>query len=573
MFNKWRDWSIRRKLSFVFVFIIVLTFLLGLSGWMAVHKMKGTSDKTQKVGEIENSLSQVRVDLRVSILEKDAQKAMGLSFKLNKINDLVVDLLDNTSGSLHDSLQSLAADLHHYTEVEQSFAQEMQILENRENEIQSYGTKVRDFINQGIITENDILHLEFERTLVKAVSYLDKPEDQAKSDFQSRMDNSIQLAQSKKNEKMIDLLGQFNTSFQEYTTQREKLDKLLSDLVATSEKVNKISEQSVEAMSTEMSRVSVGSSILIIFLGLAVLLVSTVVSYFMSTFIIQAIRHNLKIATAIAQGDLSKRENDKIKIYGDEFGSLIKSMELMRNTLISMVTKIQGGALHISNASEEVASTSQVLSESSSEYAASVEEISSAIEEISTNIELTTQNAKETEQISQQTADIAEKVVKASEQSLQSVHNIIEKIKIINDIAFQTNLLALNAAVEAARAGEHGKGFAVVATEVRHLAERSKIAAEEIRTLSHTTVTVSDQAAVLIKEMLPQIEKTAELVKEITLASIEQNSGSEQINSSVQELNSAAQESAASSEELASNAEILKRQSEEMTKIVGFFKL
>ena len=498
---------------------------------------------------------------------------MGLSSKLNKINDLVVDLLDNTSGSLHDSLQSLAADLHHYTEVEQSFAQEMQILENRENEIQSYGTKVRDFINQGIITENDILHLEFERTLVKAVSYLDKPEDQAKSDFQSRMDNSIQLAQSKKNEKMIDLLGQFNTSFQEYTTQREKLDKLLSDLVATSEKVNKISEQSVEAMSTEMSRVSVGSSILIIFLGLAVLLVSTVVSYFMSTFIIQAIQHNLKIATAIAQGDLSKRENDKIKIYGDEFGSLIKSMELMRNTLISMVTKIQGGALHISNASEEVASTSQVLSESSSEYAASVEEISSAIEEISTNIELTTQNAKETEQISQQTTDIAEKVVKASEQSLQSVHNIIEKIKIINDIAFQTNLLALNAAVEAARAGEHGKGFAVVATEVRHLAERSKIAAEEIRTLSHTTVTVSDQAAVLIKEMLPQIEKTAELVKEITLASIEQNSGSEQINSSVQELNSAAQESAASSEELASNAEILKRQSEEMTKIVGFFKL
>ena len=115
------------------------------------------------------------------------------------------------------------------------------------------------------------------------------------------------------------------------------------------------------------------------------------------------------------------------------------------------------------------------------------------MEEMAVNIQQNTDNAQEAEKISKKVSDGVQKVGSASQESLLSIRDISEKINIINDIAFQTNILALNAAVEAARAGEHGKGFAVVAAEVRKLAERSKLAADEIITLSSKSVQVTDR--------------------------------------------------------------------------------
>ncbi len=165
--------------------------------------------------------------------------------------------------------------------------------------------------------------------------------------------------------------------------------------------------------------------------------------------------------------------------------------------------------------------------------------------------------------------DVKEKSEKATNANLL----INDKIVIISDIALQTNILALNAAVEAARAGEHGKGFAVVADEVRKLAERSKLAAEEIVALSVNAKDLSDKASYSLSAIVPDIEKTVSLIKNITHASIEQSSGLRQVNSATQQLNQIAQQNAATSEELANTAEEMELQAEKLTKSVFYFKL
>ncbi|MFO8021805.1 MAG: methyl-accepting chemotaxis protein, partial [Perlabentimonas sp.] len=207
------------------------------------------------------------------------------------------------------------------------------------------------------------------------------------------------------------------------------------------------------------------------------------------------------------------------------------------------------------------------------EQASSAEEVSSSMEQMAANIQQNTDNAQQTEKITINVSQGVEKVGNASKESLESIKNIAEKINIINDIAFQTNILALNAAVEAARAGEHGKGFAVVAAEVRKLAERSKLAADEIVTLATSSVTVTEEASELMANLVPEIEKTAKLVQEISAASIEQNSGSDQINSAIQQLNQVTQQNAAASEELATSSEELSSQAEQLKDLIGYFKV
>jgi methyl-accepting chemotaxis protein len=134
-------------------------------------------------------------------------------------------------------------------------------------------------------------------------------------------------------------------------------------------------------------------------------------------------------------------------------------------------------------------------------------------------------------------------------------------------------LLALNAAIEAARAGEHGKGFAVVASEVRKLAERSQTAAGEISKLSASSVEIAESAGQMLDKLVPDIKKTAELVKEITNASEEQNSGAGQINKAIQELDKVIQQNASASEEMASSSEELASQAEQLQSAIEFFKV
>ncbi len=310
------------------------------------------------------------------------------------------------------------------------------------------------------------------------------------------------------------------------------------------------------------------NSILIV--SLIIFSIIIVVSFFIAREFTKPIKTAVEFSKKIAEGDLT--QNIKIK-QNDEIGILSKALNNMVNKLRNITENIITGSSDMAIASQQLSSSSQQISQGANEQASSVEEVSATMEQISANIEQNSSNSELTSTIAQKASAKMNEVRNSLSNVLESNKAIFDKIQIINDIAFQTNILALNAAVEAARAGEHGKGFAVVASEVRKLAENSKYAANEIIDLAEKSFRLAEEAGTKMIETLPEIEKTANLVSEISSASLEQKKGTNQINGAIQQMNSVTQQNASSSEELAAGAKQLSGQSDQLKQLISFFKV
>lgn len=275
-------------------------------------------------------------------------------------------------------------------------------------------------------------------------------------------------------------------------------------------------------------------------------------------------------ATAIAEGDLTASLDVEQK---DEVGQLAAALRGMVAQLQRIVADVRSAADNVAAGSQELSASSEEMSQGATEQAAAAEEASSSMEQMAANIKQNADNAIQTEKISFKSAEDANAGGAAVGQTVAAMKNIAEKISIIEEIARQTNLLALNAAIEAARAGEHGKGFAVVASEVRKLAERSQNAAAEISELSSSSVQVAEQAGEMLTRMVPDIQRTAELVQEIAAASKEQDTGADQVNKAIQQLDQVIQQNASASEEMASSSEELSSQAEQLQDTISFFRV
>ncbi len=274
------------------------------------------------------------------------------------------------------------------------------------------------------------------------------------------------------------------------------------------------------------------------------------------------------IAKEIAEGNLSLNLDSSAQNVG-----LFANMVLMSEKLREIVFQVKSAGDNVASGSVQLSSSAQQMSQGATEQAASIEETTSSMEEMSSNIQQNADNSNQTETISLKATKDAEESGQAVKQAVGAMKEIAGKISIIEEIARQTNLLALNAAIEAARAGEHGKGFAVVAAEVRKLAERSQNAAGEISELSASSVDVAEKAGEMLEKLVPDIQKTSELVQEISAASNEQNSGAGQINKALQQLDGVIQQNASVTEEMASTAEELSSQAQQLQDSISFFRV
>ncbi len=319
-------------------------------------------------------------------------------------------------------------------------------------------------------------------------------------------------------------------------------------------------------------------------LGCAVFVAAAAAFVLLRQGIVAPLEQAILIAETVAAGDLSQEFSSELQ--GD-FGRLLGALGTMEDTLTELVAGIKQSSDAIASSAGEINAGNGDLARRTAEQVASLADTAASMDQLTTTVRQNADRARSASSLSVTASSTAERGGQAVGQVVQTMQaisgssrKIVDIIQVIEGIAFQTNILALNAAVEAARAGEQGRGFAVVATEVRNLAQRSAVAAREIKGLIDTSVDqvqsgtqLVDAAGRTMQDIVQSVGQVSTLLGEISGALHAQSEGIAHVNQSVAEMDGATQENAALVHQAQRAAEALDGRAADLQRAVGAFKL
>ncbi|MCD8554476.1 methyl-accepting chemotaxis protein [Seleniivibrio sp.] len=570
------------KLFIGFGLLIILIILSGYMGFSGLKKVENRAENSNDLNQIVKLFLESRQQEKNFIMRKDFSAAELVDKKSQELTAtaqrLKERLQDPTNKKQMDDIMS-NADVYI-----KSFDKYI-ILEKEKikimTDVNMLSSNLIKQSDRAMATFNSIdaqkLISEFLKVRLSGKEFIISMNEQYLQQYEDNYEQTAEIARKLAAEhpgeltsSLVNELGEYKTAIDSYfakTKEQVSIEKTLIENARTAMEVVTITAE--DQKGKMMSEIA-GAITMIVIFAVAGIALGLFIGFLLTRSITGPLFKGVNFAQQLAEGNLDAQLDVDQK---DEVGQLAVALKNMVGKLRSIITDVRTSADNVAAGSRELSSAAQDMSQGATEQAASAEEASASMEEMASNISQNADNALQTEKIALKAAGDAKEGGQAVQQTVKAMKEIADKISIIEEIARQTNLLALNAAIEAARAGEHGKGFAVVAAEVRKLAERSQEAAGEISELSSSSVAIAERAGQLLTQILPDIQKTAELVQEITAGSSEMRTGGEQINTAIQQLDQVIQRNAGASEEMAATAEELSSQSESLQHAVSFFKM